>query len=554
MSDKSDYEYNLNSHSENDESDEVDNGVSNEDNNEEENEETWIKRCKETIDNQIREKLDKNENVYEFLSKQNVIMQFNDSEYYMSKISELNRYVYELRKKYQPKKEQTKSDKPPKSPKSTPTRTKSSVQTKSLKPTKSSKKESATSNVEPRDGFESNSASIDELLSGGTNKIVRKKIQIENDDISLVNSDDNLLTELHNKSEPPLKKLLSMLSIQDSDITLIEHSFETFDIIMRSPVPKNKTQCIKLSRDNILTYVQADGKRGIVKNVNSNDVRNSILILKGIKDSVIKPLFKSETSTLFTPLIISKTDNAKLFNEIGYATNITIRNPNKSVIDEKYLYHLSEINKKCYDDVNLTDVAMLYKTIHKLSFSSLKSGSYKLISSIFKLRHVVTKYISDERKISDWTKSLTLLQQSIDKNPSDELLKDWLTVLSSRYVFDILMNCVSEKRDGLSKLIALLKESRSWLLFTNELYSISYLFTPFHCRIDFNYSGLTETKLKSQLTKFFNKDTQNADYVNIDDLNWICQEYETKRSPLASIVQKIYVEKKPKMTKRTKKG
>ena len=196
---------------------------------------------------------------------------------------------------------------------------------------------------------------------------------------------------------------------------------------------------------------------------------------------------------------------------------------------------------------------MLYKTIHKLSFSSLKSGSYKLISSIFKLRRVVTKYISDERKISDWTKSLTLLQQSIDKNPSDELLKDWLTVLSSRYVFDILMNCVSEKRDGLSKLIALLKESRSWLLFANELYSISYLFTPFHCRIDFNYSGLTETKLKSQLTKFFNKDTQNSDYVNIDNLNWVCPEYETKRSPLASIVQKIYVEKKPKMTKRTKK-
>lgn len=548
MSDKSDYEYNLNSHSENDESDKVDD---NEDNNEEENEETWLKRCKETIDSQIREKLDKNENVYAFLSKQNVIMQFNDSEYYMSKISELNRYVYELRKKYQPKKGQTKSDKPPKSPKPPPTRTKSSAQTKLSKSTKSTM--SVTSNVEPHNEFESNSASIDELLSGGTNKIVRKKIQIENDDISLVNSDDNLLTELHNKSEPLLKKLLSMLSIQDSDITLIEHSFETFDIIMRSPVPKNKTQCIKLSRDNILTYVQADGKRGIVKNANSNDVRNSILILKGIKDSVIKPLFKSENDILFTPLIISKTDNAKLFNEIGYATNVTIRNPNKSVIDEKYLHHLSDINKKCYDDVNLTDVAMLYKTIHKLSFSSLKSGSYKLISSIFKLRHVVTKYISDERKISDWTKSLTLLQQSIDKNPSDGLLKNWLTVLSSRYVFDILMNCVSEKRDGLSKLIALLKESRSWLLFANELYSISYLFTPFHCRIDFNYSGLTETKLKSQLTKFFNKDTQNSDYVNIDNLNWVCPEYETKRSPLASIVQKIYVEKKPKMTKRTKK-
>lgn len=120
--------------------------------------------------------------------------------------------------------------------------------------------------------------------------------------------------------------------------------------------------------------------------------------------------------------------------------------------------------------------------------------------------------------------SLTL-ENIID--PHDRLIVEaWINVLSSRFAYHVIMNCVPESKLFNTAMLHLIQDETSIKLFQNVLYPISFAFTPFmlgHTALILPKAvNISEAAYKKELSKVFTEiSSPSLKVYDYEACNWI---------------------------------
>lgn len=161
-------------------------------------------------------------------------------------------------------------------------------------------------------------------------------------------------------------------------------------------------------------------------------------------------------------------------------------------LDSALLDHSPEIT----DDINY---ALLFADISRIP--TAKIGS--VAKNVYTHRRGAVKQLRDEDRKALWFQALNNINSLTDEviDEQQELVEEsyrkqfiteddkqiihvWQKLLTSKYVYAIVMNGVAANKMFEKSFLRLISHSTSIRLFMTALYPIAFLFTPFHCYID----------------------------------------------------------------------
>lgn len=161
-------------------------------------------------------------------------------------------------------------------------------------------------------------------------------------------------------------------------------------------------------------------------------------------------------------------------------------------LDSALLEHSPEMT----DDINY---ALLFADISRIP--TAKIGS--VAKNVYTHRRGAVKQLRDEDRKALWFQALNnissltdevidehqeLAEESYRKNfiteDDKQIIHVWQKLLTSKYVYAIVMNGVAANKMFEKSFLRLISHSTSIRLFMTALYPIAFLFTPFHCYID----------------------------------------------------------------------
>ena len=260
---------------------------------------------------------------------------------------------------------------------------------------------------------------------------------------------------------------------------------------------------------------------------------------KETKGKKVKNIFSMKN---YDGKLVSALDyfNLKLINTISVLDSAYVtKNIMTDYFDEYYHKELKivDFSEKDSDVYKLLDakintgktnyLEINYQYLFKilLDESNTKARLTKLMKSIYNHRFpiIYNKKLTTDLKQKLWLQALENVQNYNENNENNELTQIWEKILSSRYIYYIMMHGFPESQLFKKYFEAFISNIQHLKLFSTILYPISFLFTPFML-------GLKNIKINVKKgcgkVKYFNMmediiEDNHKDLYDYDQLNWL---------------------------------
>ena len=171
-----------------------------------------------------------------------------------------------------------------------------------------------------------------------------------------------------------------------------------------------------------------------------------------------------------------------------------------------------------------TDYVNLFIDIREFNGSRLP----QLVKKIYSHRHGIVGRIPNETKLNLWKQAYANLRDfdksNLHSTHEEECIKAWLNILSSRFAYHVVMDCIPASDLFEKSFNGLITEGISIHLFSTSLYPISFAFTPFMLFADNtvlpNLNGISTTVYRNNVKNVFLK-MQEPSVFDYSKNNWV---------------------------------
>ena len=261
---------------------------------------------------------------------------------------------------------------------------------------------------------------------------------------------------------------------------------------------------------------------------------------------------------------VIRTQNIFKFEQLIKALpNIPSENTNKitntvlSSVNEQYVNLDEATISKFIVDRYGPDYMALFNDVKNFNGSQFQI----VIKNIYSHRGgiVLHEKCTTEMKKKAWLQAyanICSLNMAEITDAHDELIINaWINILSSRFAYHVIMDCIPESKLFNTAMIHLIQESTSIKLFQNVLYPISFVFTPFML----GYSSLrlpkavnvSESAYRKELSSIFmNIGNPSLNVYDYNSCNWIY--YMGKNGEINTMVSLLHsIVKNPKAVEKS---
>lgn len=255
-------------------------------------------------------------------------------------------------------------------------------------------------------------------------------------------------------------------------------------------------------------------------------------------------IFKFEQLIKVLPNIPSESTN-KITNSVLSSVNGQYENLDEATISKFIVDHYGPDYMALFSDV---------KNFNGSQFQNVIKSIYSHRGGI-----VLHEKCTTEMKKKAWLQAyanICSLDMAEITDAHDELIINaWMNILSSRFAYHVIMDCIPESKLFNTAMIHLIQESTSIKLFQNVLYPISFAFTPF--MLGYNSLRLpkavnvSESAYRKELSSIFmNIGNPSLRVYDYDACNWIY--YMGKNGEINTMVSLLHsIVKNPKSVEKS---
>ena len=190
-----------------------------------------------------------------------------------------------------------------------------------------------------------------------------------------------------------------------------------------------------------------------------------------------------------------------------------------------------------------------------------------LIKNIYTHRSGIVLHpaCSSKFKKECWLQAYANIKAIDDKSIETEqerlVIKAWQNVLSSRFAYHIIMDCVPESSLFNKAMVELIQEGTSIKLFESVLYPISFAFTPFMLGYDNlalpkqALTNMSETTYKKELARiFFDFGSSSLKLYEYDPCLWLYYSKDKDRNVMVDLLHNVVLTTDTKKVEKKKGG
>jgi len=304
--------------------------------------------------------------------------------------------------------------------------------------------------------------------------------------------------------------------------------------LMKKYKPIKKDQKFKfVAKTKSVSYIECDGeeKTGTLPSEEIEEFITYHNTMKKVSDA-IKKHEDFENIDLLTLKQINTQNIIKFESLNKICKDEPEENKNKTIgtIDSEVNAPDEQI-KLCSEDsvFNTIDYIKMFRILKSFNTAKLNLN----VKAIFNMRDGILKHnlITDEFKYKCWflaRKNMLSIEDTTNYTEREtKVIECWKSILSSRFAYQIIMECVPANPLFKKAIEGLITEGMSFKLYLGPLYPISFIFTPLMC----GYKGipkptlveaLNETKYKEEINRIFRTFADsNLALYDYDKLSWI---------------------------------